>query len=1266
MELVAYTYTAADVVTQIMSNIAMIFDGNAFSVAAKVAALIGIIIAVFSAIFRNGTLTIASFFWPILVAVLMIIPRVDLVIQDRNGGFGKVDDLPIGFAAPISVITTLGAGVSNMFTENLGLDDYQISMDNGHLISLRAPVVYEQVITDPVFQGAASQFSDALSPTKDTTTYVEVCLATREKSGYASASTTDLLSAVRTNDIDDLRVDNVAQTVSGSNGQVYTCEELFDALQAGFQSSDYADKLKTSINTFFGKYQDDTTTGNRYETALGNLVYDQSSFYFAAALNNAMNLAPLSVEKAGGGGQQNAALEDALAQRREKNRGTSAILFETITKTISFIEVWSFSIMPLFLLLMMAGSIGARIGFKYFWMLVWVQLWYPTLLIVMTFLDTNLDALTVSEITDLASYSAFMSEILSLQDVGYLYLSMATAVSMFLVFGTSSALAASMQRDMSGEQHYDPKKVERDTVSNDARYKNAAMGVSNPIYGPGYTSPAAASAGLATFTVDYARQSGTSLSEVQAFAATGMTQVASQAATQASAATTRSNTTQVATSEQLQTSFSKGNNLTFSNVGEHVTDVGQSYTEASTWNLNRTANATIAGNAGTPGNGTLGAKGTVAGTLAYSTGERGGHSNQAGGKTLLNMGTSITDSASVNQNESSSQTDTDVYSKGETITEISSLSDTATESSNTARSETESEAKTASDMFRRTTAKSIRADVAAIRIAGDSQALAETHDMVNLAPEVQTAVNEYLTQNTDTLDTIFPSHDNSSGDAKFAYAALMVTQGEAGNIFAGDPNSEERMAALNTISDEIIATRAMGGTYQPDGTVDTENLSNSSAPNPQDVEGASVALFSEGVLNREVMEGLIEDMPPDLDAEQQYAYFQSKMGTAFNHMNGEQLNGLIGIMRTSIDAARGDIDTNQQSFGEIFAEQGFKAGISNLLNKHTNDKLNLGSDAIEIRMSDLKNTIREEWWNMDVSELDGYPTASEAVDGIFEQRRDALTAAQVTGENDTLADYIALSQIQAGATAANAQSIAEEAGARMAEIEASDPVLQNDMVRGRIQAHAILGTKDEGIAEAYNLSRQEYAVGQLENLLEQKTGREIEASNNFPETSLQPQPMSGNGVEAIRGVINLAESRKDGYDAIVASARSHPGKRPTEMTIGETLHWARTTPGNHAIGLYQFIPDTLERVAEKAGFDHNTVMTPQVQDAMGDVLLEEAGYTAAKNGEIGLHEFMNNMSQIWAGLPNSTGYSSYHGINGNRATITWTQFEQGMQKAFTS
>ena len=157
------------------------------------------------------------------------------------------------------------------------------------------------------------------------------------------------------------------------------------------------------------------------------------------------------------------------------------------------------------------------------------------------------------------------------------------------------------------------------------------------------------------------------------------------------------------------------------------------------------------------------------------------------------------------------------------------------------------------------------------------------------------------------------------------------------------------------------------------------------------------------------------------------------------------------------------------------------------------------------------------------------------------------------------------------------------------------------------------------------------------------------------------------GIRGLKNLIASAEAGRDGYDAVQYGARIRPTKSPTRMTLGEIYDWIDATPGQpHAIGRYQFIPSTLRRLADRLGAGRAHPFTPEFQDRMAMILLEEAGIMPFMNGKLSRTGFMNNLAKIWAGLPNSSGRSHYHGFAGNKATMSWARFDAEMARIFPS
>ncbi|SMY06416.1 hypothetical protein [Flavimaricola marinus] len=148
-------------------------------------------------------------------------------------------------------------------------------------------------------------------------------------------------------------------------------------------------------------------------------------------------------------------------------------------------------------------------------------------------------------------------------------------------------------------------------------------------------------------------------------------------------------------------------------------------------------------------------------------------------------------------------------------------------------------------------------------------------------------------------------------------------------------------------------------------------------------------------------------------------------------------------------------------------------------------------------------------------------------------------------------------------------------------------------------------------------------------------------------------------------LIAQAEAGHAGYDAVQYGARVRPGKLPTQMTLGEIYAWISATPGQpHAIGRYQFIPATLRDLAARKGLGSDTQFTPAVQDQLALVLLHNAGLNSFQSGDMSRETFMRNLARIWAGLPLPSGQSYYEGYAGNRAAMSWGDFESGIARIF--
>ncbi|MEO0402338.1 MAG: hypothetical protein AAF214_08170 [Pseudomonadota bacterium] len=180
-----------------------------------------------------------------------------------------------------------------------------------------------------------------------------------------------------------------------------------------------------------------------------------------------------------------------------------------------------------------------------------------------------------------------------------------------------------------------------------------------------------------------------------------------------------------------------------------------------------------------------------------------------------------------------------------------------------------------------------------------------------------------------------------------------------------------------------------------------------------------------------------------------------------------------------------------------------------------------------------------------------------------------------------------------------------------------------------------------------------------------KSGKSLLAPPPITGPRRLPGALARGPVAELRALIAKAEAGSKGYDAVQYGAKIKPDGPPTSQTVQQIYDWIDATPGQpHAIGRYQFIPPTLRHLMERLGVDPATRFTPALQDRLADQLLAQAGLRKFLAGELPRHDFMNNLAKIWAGLPNDTGKSHYHGYAGNKATMTWAYFDAQMVRIF--
>lgn len=115
-----------------------------------------------------------------------------------------------------------------------------------------------------------------------------------------------------------------------------------------------------------------------------------------------------------------------------------------------------------------------------------------------------------------------------------------------------------------------------------------------------------------------------------------------------------------------------------------------------------------------------------------------------------------------------------------------------------------------------------------------------------------------------------------------------------------------------------------------------------------------------------------------------------------------------------------------------------------------------------------------------------------------------------------------------------------------------------------------------------------------------------------------------------------------------------------DMTVAEVQRYQRgwrrwPRSASAAIGRYQYTQDTLSDYVRKMGVNTNTQkFDPAFQDRLAIFdMRDRSRLDGWLSGSVSDEQFVNELSQVWAAIPNSSNRSAYRGVANNRKGIDY-------------
>jgi hypothetical protein len=362
----------AEMLYSAFQGAAMIFGNNNLNKLINAGFILGFLLISFRYL-TNQEFPLRHGLIGIVVYSTMFTPKEAVIIEDvYTGEVRTVDSVPLGLAVPMSVISTMGVKMTDMFETAFSTPSEASLLQNGYLDSLNTLIKLRNIGTGTF--GSSSLIDGDVG--KSINAYVEHCVmfdldiasGTHEVTKELLEKSTDLWEAMKTSFIN---IDVMLTLPSAPNGEQKNCKDAYAAISNYLSNDDFIDAMDRHVAGMLGIKDPSVKAVDRIasaSTALGDRLGDSQTF-----MRNALMASYL---KEG---------DKAFIHRQGKEQlnlqwaGEQSMFNEIAKPLMAFVEMFTVATSPIVAFLCTLGPIGLTMIIRYVQMMLWIALWGPVM-----------------------------------------------------------------------------------------------------------------------------------------------------------------------------------------------------------------------------------------------------------------------------------------------------------------------------------------------------------------------------------------------------------------------------------------------------------------------------------------------------------------------------------------------------------------------------------------------------------------------------------------------------------------------------------------------------------------------------------------------------------------------------------------------------------------------------------------------------------------------------------------------------------------------
>lgn len=469
----------AEMLYNAFQGTAMIFGNNNLNGLIKAGFTLGLLLISFRYL-TNQEFPLQYALVGLILYWVMFIPKDTVIIEDvYTGEVRTVANVPLGVAMPMSVISTMGVKITELFETAFSTPTEASMLQHGYLDSLNTLIKLRNI-------GAGTAGSDSAlggDLAKSINAYIENCVmfdleiatgpheVTREK----MEKSPDLWADMKTTFINR---DIMVYLPSKPEGEQKSCEQAYITIDTYINGEDFKAQWAKYTRGVLGIRDQTVDPEDRINVAaqaLSIAAINAQTYMRNALMASYLKDGPAAFIKRTGREQLN--LQWA---------GEQSMFNEISRPLMAFVEMFTVATSPIVAFLATLGPVGMSMMVRYFQMMIWIALWGPVMAVCnlyITIATTRImEAMSTQAVDNGSALSAMVMHDQLYQTLetwlsaGGMLASSVPALSLMLVYGGSVAATNLSGKMTSGaSSSVNPGRLAPDPISMESPMKLGSM-----------------------------------------------------------------------------------------------------------------------------------------------------------------------------------------------------------------------------------------------------------------------------------------------------------------------------------------------------------------------------------------------------------------------------------------------------------------------------------------------------------------------------------------------------------------------------------------------------------------------------------------------------------------------------------------------------------------------------------------------------------------------------------------------------------------------